>query len=135
MSTRGLSAGNHIITANYSGDAIYAGTSTTTAVMIAPAPRILQVIRTVKKKHVTQLVVVFNGPSNLDAPNDLNNYQLIAAGRKNSFLTKMGAKSIALKSAVYNPVNHTVTLTTQKPFALSPKVQLQVTGQPALILS
>ncbi len=87
-----------------------------------------------KQQMVSQIVIVFSGPVNFAAPNGLGNYQLIAAGKKNSFAIKDGAKPIPLKSAAYNAVNDTVTLIPKKPFALTRKVQLRVTGQPPRVL-
>lgn len=56
-------------------------------------------------------------------------YSLTTAGKKGLFTAK-NAKKIKLKSAVYNPVNDTVTLTPKKKFVVTKPVQLVVNGLP-----
>ncbi len=135
ISTSSLPAGVHTISAVYSGDSSYASDTATSTLTIAPAPLTISKVNLVlKRRMVSQIVIVLSGPVNFAAPNGLGNYQLIAAGKKNSFAIKDGAKPIRLKSAAYNAVKDTVTLIPQKPFALTRKVQLRVTGQPPRVL-
>jgi titin len=135
VSTSTLRAGVHTITAIYSGNATYSTYTATTSLTIAPAPlTITKVNLVLTKQLVSQIVIVFSGPVHFAAPNGLGNYQLIAAGKNNSFSTKEGAKAILLRSVAYNAVNDTVTLIPQKPFALTRKVQLRVTGQTPRVL-
>jgi len=76
---------------------------------------------------VTSITIAFSGPLNATEAKAIANYRLVMAGTKGSFTAK-NAKVIALKSAVYDAVHHTVKLTPATAFALSSPVQLTING-------
>jgi hypothetical protein len=55
----------------------------------------------------------------------IGTYHLVTPGKGGSYAAK-NAGVINLKSASYNPIDNTVTLTPAKPFALTKPVQLVV---------
>ena len=85
------------------------------------------VIDVVKKKKVTQLMVVFSGAVNQSGADSLGIYRLATPGKKGSYTAK-NAGVIKLKSATYATETNTVTLVPKKPFALSKPVQLLING-------
>src|SRR5262249_23706086 len=74
------------------------------------------------KKHlVTEIGITLSGAVNESEADSLSTYRLTTAGKHGSFTAKH-AKVIPLKSALYNPATHTVTLTPAKAFKLSKKL-------------
>jgi hypothetical protein len=80
-----------------------------------------------KSHSVTQITIAFSGPVNSTEAKALSTYRLVMAGTNGSFSAK-NAKVIAIRSAVYDSVHHTVTLTPVTAFALKSPVQLTVNG-------
>ena len=73
-----------------------------------------------KKHQVTEIILAFSGGLNAAEAANIAEYSLVEAGKKGSFTAK-NAKTIKLRSAVYNSANDTVTLTPKKKFVLSKK--------------
>jgi hypothetical protein len=93
----------HSITAVYNGDPNFlAGTSTvfTQHVNTADGPRVTQVQRFGFHAHPTTLVLTFNEALAPARAQDLQDDQIVGPG----------GSRVAIKSAVYDPVAHTVTL-------------------------
>ncbi len=81
-----------------------------------------------KKKLVDGLVLDFNGALNATQAATVSEYELILAGKKNSFTAK-NAKTIKIKSAAYSSTTDQVTLTIKKSFKLTNKpIELIVEG-------
>jgi hypothetical protein len=72
-----------------------------------PLPTIDKVQRFGVHHHRTQMVLTFNEAIDPATATDLANYQLHVAYRDG----RIGQQLVPLQSAVYNPTNHTVTLT------------------------
>src|SRR5581483_5648767 len=73
------------------------------------------------------LVVTFNGPVNAAQADSVASYRLAMANRKGVFAAK-NSPAMALRSAVFNPANDTVTLIPRKALALASTVQLTING-------
>ena len=87
----------------------------------------VQVVK-IKTKHKPAepvIVIGFSGGLNAAEASSIGEYQLIMAGKKNSFTAK-NAKKLKLASAVYNAANNTVTLTTKKKLVLNKPMELVV---------
>src|SRR5262249_26590765 len=80
-----------------------------------------------KKHQVIEVIVGFSGQVNSTQAQNTAEYRLATADKKGSYTAK-NAKVVKLRSAVYNTMSHTVTLTPKKPFALKKPVQLKVRG-------
>jgi hypothetical protein len=80
-----------------------------------------------KRHQVTEIVVHFSGAVNAAQAKQTGIYRLAFPGAKGSF-TIRNARTIKLKSAVYNSVDDSVILIPKQPFALTRNVQLQVDG-------
>jgi hypothetical protein len=80
-----------------------------------------------KKNKVIGLTLSFSGGLNPGEAQSLGEYQIIVAGKKNSFTAK-NAKKLPLLSAVYNAANHSVALTLKKPLAVKKPTELVVQG-------
>jgi hypothetical protein len=81
-----------------------------------------------KKKLVDQLILNFSGALNASEAASVSEYELILAGKKNSFTAK-NAKQIKILSASYSSANDQVTLAIKKPFKLTKKpIELIVNG-------
>lgn len=88
-------------------------------------PPVTQLVRFGIHHQPTQLQLSFGGPLN---PADASNpafYQVVAPNRSGSF-TGPGTRIIPVTSAVYNPSNSTVTLTTAQQLNVHHLFQLQV---------
>jgi subtilisin-like proprotein convertase family protein len=96
-----------------------------------PPPVTVERVQLVKnKKHqITEIVVGFSGAINPAEAAAVGEYSLVLAGKKGRFTGK-GAKSIKLKSAVFNPATDTVTLLLKKRLVLTKKAQLTIDGMP-----
>ena len=81
-----------------------------------------------KKHQVTGIVVAFTGGLNAADAQNIAEYTVIEAGRKNSFTGK-GAKALKLAAAAYNGSNDTVTITPRKKFVITKKpVEVTIDG-------
>jgi hypothetical protein len=80
-----------------------------------------------KEHQVIQITIGFSGPVNAGEADTLATYRLTNAGKHGSF-TARNARSIPVKSAVYNEVTDSVVLVPRKPFGLTKPVQLRVHG-------
>ena len=60
-------------------------------------------------------------------------YRLVMAGKGGSF-TAPSARTIKIRSAVYDAANHSVLLTTTKPISLSKPLELFLDGQPRSVI-
>jgi cyclophilin family peptidyl-prolyl cis-trans isomerase len=95
-----------------------------------PLVTVVDVQDVMNKRHqVTEIGVNFSGAVNADQAQETGLYRLAMPGSKGSFTAK-NARTIKLKSAVYNSVDDSVILIPEKPFALTKKVQLLVDGLP-----
>jgi hypothetical protein len=74
-------------------------------------------------------VISFSGGLNPSDASNPGEYELISAGKKNSFTGK-GTKRIPIAAAAYNAGNNTVTLTPSKKFVPTKPVELIVEGTP-----
>jgi hypothetical protein len=82
-----------------------------------------------KKHQATEVIVTFSGALNAAEADNPAIYRLTLPGKKGSYTAK-NAKTIKLKSAVYDPAHDTVTLIPTKPFPLKKPVQLVIDGLP-----
>jgi methionine-rich copper-binding protein CopC len=82
-----------------------------------------------KRRQVSQLVITFSGAINSGEAPLLRFYRLTIAGKHGSF-TARNARPVRLRSAVYDPVHNSVTLTSSKPFSLATPLQLIIFGRP-----
>ena len=105
--------------------------STLLAVSVPATPPPLVVLQaartTITKRSVSSIVLTFSGPLDPGTAGNAALYRLATAGKGGSFDAK-GAKTFAIRSAIYNAAANTVTLTPNNPFALSKTVQLRVSG-------
>jgi hypothetical protein len=83
-----------------------------------------------KKNTVDEITVNLSGPVNAAQADALSNYRLTGANAKGSF-TARNSTRIALRSAVFNPANNTITLIPRKAFALTHPVELTINGTSA----
>ena len=126
----GVAPGTSVITASLNG--LSGATQLTVTAPIPPPPPLVTItsVQLSQKKHkVRGITVDFSGAVNASEASNLATYVLTTAGKHGSFVAK-GAKSIRLKSAVYNAALHEVMLTPRQPFALTKPVELKVKGQP-----
>jgi hypothetical protein len=100
----------------------------TTKVVLPPPVTVTKVSDVPNKKtQVTQILVTFSGAVNATEADNIGTYRLTLPGKGGSYTAK-NAKSITLRSAVYNGKTDSVALTPSKPFALTKPVQLLVYG-------
>ena len=64
---------------------------------------------------VTEIAIVFSGPLEPTIANNKTNYHLTMANKKGSFAAR-NATNLAIRSALYDASEHTVTLTPSRPF-------------------
>jgi hypothetical protein len=94
----------------------------------APLVTVLSVGDVTNRKHVvTEIVVDFSGALNLAQADSVATYRLVTANGKGSFTAKNSAVT-KLRSAAFNPANHTVTIIPKKAFALTKEVELTING-------
>jgi hypothetical protein len=102
----------------------------TVVIQNAPLPPLVTVasvqLETNKKHQVVGIVVDLSGAVNAAEAQSIATYELVAAGKGNSFTAK-NAKMIRIKSAAYNASTHQVILT-PSPFGLSKPVEFVVYG-------
>jgi hypothetical protein len=79
--------------------------------------------------HVQEQTIVIHFSGALDAAeaDNVGTYRLVTAGKRGSF-TARNSRSIALRSAAYDPATTTVILTARKHFPLTKPIQLTVHG-------
>jgi cyclophilin family peptidyl-prolyl cis-trans isomerase len=104
----------------------------TVTVGVATDPPMVSVqnveLSTTKKHMVTQVDVTFSGPVNGAQAGATSIYQLAYPDKTGSFTSKK-AIVVKLRSANYNPVTDSVTLTPRKPFSLKARpLQLLIDG-------
>jgi hypothetical protein len=80
-----------------------------------------------RKDQANEILVGFSGDVNAAEAQNTATYVVTMGGRGGSF-TASNAKTIRLRSAVYDLTHHIVTLMLRKPFALSKPVRLVVNG-------
>jgi len=132
LTTAALAPGNHAITAFFNGNAQFAasppGAVTQVVSPVTPpaptgdGPRITGVRRFGIHGRQTLIVLAFNGPLNLFAAQDIANYVLTGPAPSNQL--------IPITSAVYSPLDHTVTLHTARRLDAHPRFRytLRVNG-------
>ena len=80
------------------------------------------------KHQLTQILVTFSGALDSQEADQTGIYRLAHPGKKGSY-TARNAVVVKLRSAVYNPGNHSVALTPKKPFSLTEQtLQLLIDG-------
>ena len=80
-------------------------------------PRVLDLNLTARGSSITRISLTFSKPMDPGPVQDIRNYFLYQTKKQN--LYELGGKSIPLKSAVYDPVTMTVTLTPRHPLQKS----------------
>ncbi len=93
-------------------------------------PTISNVLLPNPKAKTTPLLLTFSQDLDLASAVNLANYILVTAGPDKRFGTK-DDKKIALRSATYNPITHTVTLLPRKKLSVGVKYRLTVNGTSA----
>jgi hypothetical protein len=83
-----------------------------------------------KRNTVDEIVINLSGPVSAAQADALANYQLTGANAGGSF-TARNSTRIALRSAVFNPANDTITLVPRKAFGLTRPVELTINGTSA----
>jgi hypothetical protein len=104
---------------------------------VQPAPLVTMTgvrLKTNKDQQVTAVIISLSGPVNSSRAGLVAIYALTTAGKKGSFDAK-DAKTLKIKSAVYNAASNTVTLNATKPFTLDKPVQLRISGVGPLVLT
>src|SRR5262249_26857667 len=81
-----------------------------------------------KRGQVTQITVGFSGPVNASQADNPAIYRLVLPGAKGSFQART-AKTVKLRSAVYDASTNTVALALRKPLTLVKGVQLTIDGE------
>ncbi len=101
----------------------------------APAAVPLAKISTISNNRhkVVRVVLAFSAPIDSADAQLLKTYRLVAAGKGGSF-TARTARVIKLRSAVYDAVDNSVTLTASKPFLITKPTELFVGGQARAII-
>jgi hypothetical protein len=117
LTTSALAAGSHTIVAQYSGDSSNLPGTATVALQVntpaSSAPVVTSLTRAGVHFQPTQLVLTFSTPLNAATAQNLQAYrlELLAPGKQRGTVRVI---IIKLKSAVYDPVHHTVTLSPQQ---------------------
>ena len=133
LTTSILAPGTHTITAAYSGDGRFSASTAFNPVTLTVQSPPLVTVRDVqlvldRRKNVTQVIVSLSGDVDPGKAASTGIYRLATAGRKGSFDAR-NAGILKLRSAAYNSVTDTVTLTPLRPFRLVKPVQVRVNGQ------
>jgi uncharacterized protein (TIGR03118 family) len=113
-------------------------TNTRTAVVSpppGPAAVPLTAVQPISNSHnqVVELTLTFGGLIDPTAAGQPGTYRLVMAGKGGSF-TAPSARTIKIRSAVYNAAQHSVVLTTAKPISLSKPLELMLSGQPRTVI-
>ena len=124
LTIAGLSAGPHVITAAYGGDASHAGSTSMGANLViaeASSPSTVTGLQRFGYHfQPTTLVLTFSGPLDPASAETTSNYLIV--GR--------GGRAIAVTRAVYDPATRTVTLSMSRRLRLRGRYQLRArTGQ------
>jgi hypothetical protein len=83
----------------------------------------------IKHRHITEIVIGFSGALDASEAQELGIYRLVKSGRHGSF-TARNARSLKLKSVLYDPSSNTVALIPQKRLVVRKNTLLQVDGLP-----
>jgi hypothetical protein len=123
FSTSTLAVGSHSITTTYGGDTNDAGSPSNTVTQVVNAlvvdgPRISRVQRFGFHAQPTTLVLQFNESLDPTRAQDVANYAIVADG----------GPAVAITSAVYDPVTHSVTLTPAQRLNVHRSDELTVAG-------
>ena len=124
-----LPPGQSIITAQYSGDAVYApSVSDVAAVVVAAADVNGSTVSLVQHfgfhRQATYLVISFNDPLDPTSADSVGNYSLVGPSKKHG----KGGHSIGIGSAVYNAAANTVTLSLTQPWNVHSNWTLTING-------
>jgi cyclophilin family peptidyl-prolyl cis-trans isomerase len=119
-----------------SGSAPATSAPATVTITIPAPPALVHVknarLSTNSRKEVTQIVVTFSGGVNAQQASQIGIYRVVSPARNGSY-TASGATVIKLRSAVYNSVKDTLTLTPKTPFGLPRRpIKLTIDGTPPL---
>ncbi len=114
-----------------------AGTVTVTYEYMATCPPVTKLVRYGIHHQPTTIVLTFGGPLDPAQASNPAFYTIVAPNANGSFTGK-GTKTIPVSSAVYNPANDTVTLTTSKQLNVHLLFQLEINlpcsnGNPTVI--
>jgi hypothetical protein len=82
-----------------------------------------------KRRQITKIFITFSGPLDGTEAEEVGIYRLIVAGKHGSFTTKT-ARTVRLRSAIYDAADGQVTLVLKRSLSFSRPIQLQVNGQP-----
>jgi hypothetical protein len=96
---------------------------------VSRGPKVVEVQTFGTRGQATSLVVTFDSALDPSHAQNLAAYRLVTPGRHGQFGAR-GGKTIAFRSATYNPVAHSVTLVFRKKLALTGRFQLTVSGTP-----
>jgi hypothetical protein len=94
---------------------------------VVSGPKVVNIQASVSRGHVKALVLTFNEALDLTRATNLANYRLVSPGRDRRFGTR-DDQTIALRTPVYDPVAHTVTLTPRRKLSTSGQLELTVIG-------
>jgi hypothetical protein len=94
-----------------------------------PLVTVSSVQPTLSRHLVTGVLIRFSGAIDAGEAQLLRFYGLTIAGNHASF-TARNARSVRIRSAVYDSGQNSVTLTTRKPFSLAKPLQLIIFGKP-----
>jgi Bacterial Ig-like domain (group 3)/IPT/TIG domain len=117
-----LSAGAHILQANFTGGASFSSSSSQQ--VTATAPRVTQVLRYGYHHQKTYLLIDFSGPLNAAAAENIANYTISGPDNKqghSKFRRKLG-------SAIYDSATHSVTLVPIKRLDIHKTYTLTING-------
>jgi hypothetical protein len=119
-----LTAGRHVISATYDGDATFASSTASTPLTevvrgaAGVAPSVVSVQRFGVHMHPTVLVLAFSTALDPTTAQDPHNYVIVDAG----------GQRIAISSAVYDPANDTVTLRPHEKISIHHDYRFTVIG-------
>ncbi len=90
-------------------------------------PSVVDLVRRGVHHQPAQVVLTFNAPLNATSAQNLSNYSLVASGHDQKFGTA-DDQPIPLQSAVYDPLQQTVTLTASRPLNVHGLYQVTANG-------
>jgi hypothetical protein len=91
------------------------------------SPTVQSLQRLVVHTQATHLILTFSESLNAATAEDLSNYHITAPGRDGRFGTH-DDRTVAITSAVYDPAQHTVTLTTLQRLSWTNRYEIWVNG-------